>query len=201
MEVPQNRIRFLGNSTAKPPRPLVIPHYFLFGPPFKLLLLFLWYHSKVHTYPLPLPPPRLVFFWNSPFDCLMTASWLATYLLASCVVFYVLGSHQLSGGILVWWPIQCISRKVSLDFSFWFLMRISRILYLEPANFEKRWLYTNLYQPYKRLFSIDKSILGWKSTTGKAAVQSNFKFWIRDTLNLFDLRALAFILHYRIHGF
>ena len=50
--------------------------------------------------------------------------------LASCVVFYVLGSHQLLGGILVWRPIQWISRKVSLDFSFRFLMRISRILYL-----------------------------------------------------------------------
>ena len=130
MEVPQNRIRSLGNSTAKPPRPLEIPHYFLFGHPFKFLLLFLWYPWKFHTYPLPLPPTRLVFFWNSPFDSLMTASWLATYLLASCVVFYVLGSHQLSGGILVWWPIQCISRKVSLDFFFWFLMIISRIYHV-----------------------------------------------------------------------
>ena len=130
MEVPQNRIRSLGNSTAKPPRPLEIPHYFLFGHPFKFLLLFLWYPWKFHTYRLLLPSPRLVFFWNSPFDSLMMVSWLATYLRASCVVFYVLGSHQLLGGILVWRPIQWISRKVSLDFSFWFLMRISRILYL-----------------------------------------------------------------------
>ena len=113
MEVPQNRIRSLGNSTAKPPRPLEIPHYFLFGHPFKFLLLFLWYPWKFHTYPLPLPPPRLVFFWNSPFDCLMTASWLATYLLASSVVFYVLGSHQPSGGksLLIfpfdfWWEFH-----------------------------------------------------------------------------------------------
>ena len=41
-------------------------------------------------------------------------------------------------------------------------------------------------------FSIEKSILGWKSTTGKPAFQSNFKFTYVQ---------LTFMLHYRIHGF
>ena len=34
-------------------------------------------------------------------------------------------------------------------------------------------------------FSIEKSILGWKSTTGKAAFQSDFKFKAGDTLIFF----------------
>ena len=42
--------------------------------------------------------------------------------------------------------------------------------------FEKRWLYTSVGQLQKRNFLIEKSILGWKSTIGKAAFQSNFKF-------------------------
>ena len=41
----------------------------------------------------------------------------------------------------------------------------------------------------KRKFLIEKSILGWKSTTGDAAFQSNFKFWVRDTSTFFYLRA------------
>ena len=47
---------------------------------------------------------------------------------------------------------------------------------LEPANFEKMLLYTSVDQPQKRNFSIKKGILGGKSTTGKVAFQSNFKF-------------------------
>ena len=68
-------------------------------------------------FPLTLPPLRLIFFWNSPFEDGQLASYLAKYLPESCVVFYVLGSHKLFGGILVRWPIQCISRKITLDFS------------------------------------------------------------------------------------
>ena len=44
-------------------------------------------------------------------------------------------------------------------------------------------------QPQKGNFPIKKGILGWKSTTGKAAFQSNFKFYVGDTLNFFGLRA------------
>ena len=104
---------------------------FILGHPCKFLLLFLWYLKEFHIVCL---SPHPVWF-SAGTAHLKTACWLpspylATYLLASCVVFYVLGSHQLSGGILVWWPIQCISRKISLNFSFWFLMRVSRTLYL-----------------------------------------------------------------------
>ena len=71
----------------------------------------------------------------------------------------------------------------------------------EPANFLKKYLYTSVGQPQKRSFSIKKGILGCKSTTGKAAFQSNFKFQVGDTLKYFGSRALTFMLHYRIHGF
>ena len=81
-------------------------------------------------YPHPLPPFAFGCFLFSGIAHLKPASWLPTYLAASCVVYNVPGSHQPSGGILVWWPNQCISRKISLDFSFWFLMRISRIFCL-----------------------------------------------------------------------
>ena len=61
-----------------------------------------------------------------------------------------------------------------------------------PANFGKRWLYTGVGQPQKTNFSTEKIILGWKSTTGKAAFRSNFKFEVGDTLNFIDLRATIF---------
>ena len=37
-------------------------------------------------------------------------------------------------------------------------------------------------------FSIEKSILGGKSTTVKVAFQSKFKFLVGDTLKFFELR-------------
>ena len=49
-----------------------------------------------------------------------------------------------------------------------------------------------------------KSILGWESTTGKAAFQSNFKFSVEDTLNVFHLHATNIYvtrLQDRIHFF
>ena len=36
--------------------------------------------------------------------------------------------------------------------------------------------YTNVEQPQKMIFSTEKSILGWKSVSGKAAFQSILKF-------------------------
>ena len=59
----------------------------------------------------------------------------------------------------------------------------------EPTNFKNRRLYTSVGQPKKRKFSIKKIILGWKSTTGKAAFQSNFKPYVEDTLKFFRWRA------------
>lgn len=68
----------------------------------------------------------------------MVSSWLVGYLLnepeklalqtASFTPCLVCTDCPVE--FLLCWPIQCISRKISLDFSFWFLMRISRILYL-----------------------------------------------------------------------
>ena len=56
---------------------------------------------------------------------------------------------------------------------------------------EKWWLYTSVGQPQKTKFLIviEISILGWKSTTAKVDLQSNFKSEAGDTLKLFDLRA------------
>ena len=51
------------------------------------------------------------------------------------------------------------------------------------------WFYTSVGQPQKRIFSIEKGIVGWKSTTGKAAFQSNFKFHAWDTSKFFALGA------------
>ena len=127
LEILQSCIKFLENSKTKPPRSLEIQHHFFLV---TLVNSFCYFFDTPGNYMSSTPPP-------TPFGFLLeypiwrrSAGYLATYLLASCVVFYVLGSYQLSGGILVWWPVQCISRKISLDFSFWFLMRISRILYL-----------------------------------------------------------------------
>ena len=50
-------------------------------------------------------------------------------------------------------------------------------------------------------FSIEKSILGWKSTAGKAVFQSDFKFKVGDTLMFLTYVQLTFMSHYRIHGF
>ena len=47
---------------------------------------------------------------------------------------------------------------------------------LSQLILKKRWLYTSVGQSQKKNFYIEKSILGWKSTAGKAAFQSNFKF-------------------------
>ena len=44
-------------------------------------------------------------------------------------------------------------------------------------------------QQQKIIFSIEKSILGWKSTTGRAAFQSDFKFYAGVTSNFFALDA------------
>ena len=52
----------------------------------------------------------------------------------------------------------------------------------------------------KGVFFIEKSILGWKSTTDKVAFQSYFKFKVED-INFFYLYALTCMLHYRIYGF
>ena len=51
------------------------------------------------------------------------------------------------------------------------------------------WLYTSVGQPQNKNFSIEKTILGWKSTSSKAAFQSNFKFRVGGKLKIFDLRA------------
>ena len=37
--------------------------------------------------------------------------------------------------------------------------------------------------------------------TGKVAFQSNFKFYVRDTLKILTYVQLTSILHYRIHDF
>ena len=50
-------------------------------------------------------------------------------------------------------------------------------------------------------FFIEKSILGWKSASDKAAFKSNFKFEDGDTLRFLIYRQLTFMLHYRNHGF
>ena len=55
------------------------------------------------------------------------------------------------------------------------------------GKFWKRWLYTNLEQQQEVNFSIEKSILGGKPTSGKAAFQSNFKFYDGDTWKFFEL--------------
>ena len=52
----------------------------------------------------------------------------------------------------------------------------------------------------KGVFFIEKSILGWKSTTGKVVFQSYFKFKVED-IKFFYLYALTCMLHYRIYGF
>ena len=53
----------------------------------------------------------------------------------------------------------------------------------------------------KRNFSIEKTTLGRKPTTGKAAFQSDFKFKVADTLIFFTYVQFTFMLHYIIHGF
>ena len=62
-------------------------------------------------------------------------------------------------------PTKIFSTDHSPQLTFGFLF----LLKFEPANFEKRWLYTSVGQPQKRNFFSKKGILGWKSTTGKAA--------------------------------
>ena len=47
---------------------------------------------------------------------------------------------------------------------------------LNRLIFQKRWLYTSVSRQQKEIFPLKKNILGLKSTAGKAAFQSNFKF-------------------------
>ena len=56
---------------------------------------------------------------------------------------------------------------------------------LSRLNLKKGGFTPVLSNQKKRNFFIEKSILGWKSTTRKAAFPSDFKFKVEDTLLFF----------------
>ena len=67
LDIPQNCVRFLGNSKATQ----ILGHpwkfHFILVNPSKFQMLLIWYPSKFHIHNVPLPhPPCLDFFVNSP---------------------------------------------------------------------------------------------------------------------------------------
>ena len=118
--------------------------------------------------------------WNSLLcvDLAMLKRWLSLYV-AILPKFFQLNAINL--------PFYVTSMNLII------FVNLSRLT-LEKGGF------TPVLTNHKKKKIIKKSIFGWEPTTGKAAFQSYFKFYVGDSLQFFGFSARTFMLHYRIHS-
>ena len=121
--------------------------------------------------------------WNSLLcvDLAMLKRWLSLYV-AILPKFFQLNAINL--------PFYVTSMTLII------FVNLSRLT-LEKGGFTP--VLTN-HKKKKKKKIIKKSIFGWEPTTGKAAFQSYFKFYVGDSLQFFGFSARTFMLHYRIHS-
>ena len=119
--------------------------------------------------------------WNSLLcvDLAMLKRWLSLYV-AILPKFFQLNAINL--------PFYVTSMTLII------FVNLSRLT-LEKGGFTP--VLTN-HKKKKKI--IKKSIFGWEPTTGKAAFQSYFKFYVGGSLQFFGFSARTFMLHYRIHS-